>query len=286
MLEARNGATGAAAAAVDVAVMRRGAVHATAAIARGVLGDGDVGAVVMDPSVEMGRVGAVVTLVRDDEVGARGERVRHVTAERIVGRPRRLVTATAASLDVVEEAPRVLVFGREVEGEPGLGALEPAVHIAVAHRRVPPLVTIHLRAGEVRSIHDCLHRALGFKRGAAGDRRRGTRSAAPTTCRRSRRPCCRRARRRARLLHPLERRGRSRRPTSSSATRPTARRRARARARTRGTAAPARAWRVTKNTSTSRRRAPGAHLHAVGQLPERRRRTRRGRDHRHDARRS
>src|SRR4029079_9764804 len=127
VLEARNRATGAAAATVDVAVMRRGAVKRGRDRAR-VLGYGDVGAVVMDPSVEMGRVGAVVTLVGDDEVGARGERVRHVTTERIVGRPRRLVTATAASLDVVEEAPRVLVFGREVEGEPGLGALEPAVH--------------------------------------------------------------------------------------------------------------------------------------------------------------
>ena len=55
------------------------------------------------------------------------------------------------------------------------------------------------------------------------------------------------------LLHRVERRGRWRRPTSASATPPTARRRARARARTTGSAARSSARRVTKNTMTSSR---------------------------------
>ena len=95
----------------------------------------------------------------------------------------------------------------------------------------------------------------------------GTRNASPTTCRRSPRPCCRRARSRGRSRGSGSPTGRSRHPTCASATRstsPPSNSSARFIAGNRRVSSPRR---VTKNTSTSRRpRAAVRTLHTGRQL--------------------
>ena len=46
--------------------------------------------------------------------------------------------------DVLEEAALVRRLGGEVDGEASVGATEPAVHVAVAHRQVAPLVDVDI----------------------------------------------------------------------------------------------------------------------------------------------
>ena len=61
-----------------------------------------------------------------------------------------LVTAVAA-FERLEQPAAPLFRGREVEREAGVGVLEAAVHVAVPHRRVAPLVDVDERGPEVRS---------------------------------------------------------------------------------------------------------------------------------------
>ena len=228
--------------------MRRGAVHRLRDDAR-VLRDRDVGAVVVDPAVEMGRVGAVVTLVRHDEAGtrprARGR--RHCRA----GLP-----ATTPPRRCRHHRLRCCA-GSDPRTAPPAGSRARTGSRCRRSRRARTGGAPARRAtradrcrGERSTSRPSDRRSA---RGAPVGRRRGRRSAAPTTCRRWRRPCCRRARNRGRPPAPARTRDRWRRPTSSSATRPTARRRARARATNAGKRRASSAWRVTKNTTTSRR---------------------------------
>ena len=87
-----------------------------------------------------GEIEADVSLVRLERV--RAERERQLDPGRGAGRGQRGVVAADPALDQVEEATLVAIRGREVEGEARHRVAEAAVHVAVRHRCVAPLVDV------------------------------------------------------------------------------------------------------------------------------------------------
>ena len=141
----------AAAAAVEVAVGAVLAVH----LCRedpGVLGRGRVGAVRGDRRVHRGpRRARLAAAVRLQEVRAAGDREADLVL--LAGRALGQVLAVGHRCDVLEEPAAVLVLRGQVDREAGVGAREAAVEVAVASRRVPPLVDVDVRGVELVATH-------------------------------------------------------------------------------------------------------------------------------------